>query len=138
MRCTVQIKEECTLVLFVIDNATRALVSILEVVEHICRGKHTIIVLVDIEEPTDFDGTGVSASPNELKDLNRLRRYLRDVAIRHGVKIYSDMHEAMEVICDAHRRACLLRLDEHEHEHSDDGIDMGSVRDQMASLKETA
>lgn len=62
-------KEESRLLLFVIDDATRALVSVLEAVEHICRGKYCVIVMTDLQGSKDFDGKGVTASEGEMKDL---------------------------------------------------------------------
>eukprot|EP00041_Stephanoeca_diplocostata_P012973 m.220768 g.220768 ORF g.220768 m.220768 type:complete len:961 (-) comp19168_c0_seq3:1568-4450(-) len=99
-----KVKEESRLLLFVIDDTTRALVSVLEAVEHICRGKYCVIVMTDLQGRKDFDGNGLVASDGEMKDLNRLRSYLHDVAVRHGVVIYGDVASAVDVICDAHRR----------------------------------
>lgn len=88
-------KEQAGMLLFVISDATRALVSVLEAVEYICRGRLVTVVLKDVEPPTDFEGDGSECRPNELLDLNRLRAYLRDVAVRHGVDLYSDLREAL-------------------------------------------
>jgi len=96
-------KEECKILLFVIDDATRSLVSVLEAVEHVCRGRRTYIVMKDkIDCTRDFDGTGVTASEGEIADLNRLRRYLQDVAVRHGVDIYQNIEDAARDIAIAH------------------------------------
>lgn len=97
-----KVKEDCAILLFVIDDATRSLVSVLEAVEHICRGRRVFIALIDIVEPTNFDGDGTPASKGELADLNRLRKYLKDVAVRHGVDIYSSVEECVDDICMLH------------------------------------
>jgi hypothetical protein len=88
-------KEDCSVLLFVIDAETRALVSVLEAVEHVCRARTVVVVVRELVPPTDFESDGSTAQPNELKDLQRLRSYLRDVAVRHGVDMYSDLQEAL-------------------------------------------
>jgi hypothetical protein len=88
-------KEDCSVLLCVIDAETRALVSVLEAVEHVCRARNVVVVVKNIVPPTDFEGDGSDCLPNELKDLERLRSYLLDVAVRHGVDIYSDLETAL-------------------------------------------
>ena len=97
-------KDECVLLLFVIDDSTRSLVSVLEAVEHVCRGRWAFIVMADtVKSPIDFDGHGQMASDGEIADLNRLRSYLKDVAVRHGVQIYSAVEDAVTAITKLHR-----------------------------------
>ena len=49
------------ILMFVIESSTRALVSVLESVEHICRGRRCFIVMKEMgETPLDFDGKGTS------------------------------------------------------------------------------
>lgn len=96
-------KDECKVLLFVIDDSTRSLVSVLEAVEHVCRGRRAYIVMCDtVKGPIDFDGLGVEASSSELADLNRLRSYLKDVAVRHGVEIYPTVEEAVRDVINLH------------------------------------
>lgn len=100
-------KDQCKILLFVIDDSTRSLVSVLEAVEHVCRGRRAYIVMADtVTGPIDFDGSGVVATPGELADLNRLRSYLKDVAVRHGVDIYGSVQEAVTNIMGLHLLSC--------------------------------
>jgi len=94
-------KDECKVLLFVIDDSTRSLVSVLEAVEHVCRGRRAYIVMTDVVKgPISFEGE--SAGPGELADLNRLRSYLKDVAVRHGVDIYATVADAVVDITRLH------------------------------------
>ena len=53
------VKETAKILMFVIESSTRALVSVLESVEHICRGRRCFIVMKEMgETPLDFDGKG--------------------------------------------------------------------------------
>lgn len=74
-------KEECTILLFVIDNRTRAIASMLEAVEYIMRNRSVVLVILEIEENTLIDGEQIGS--RQLKDLNRARAFLCDIAARH-------------------------------------------------------
>ena len=83
------------MLLFVIDAQTRALASIVEASEYICRGRAVVLSIVDIEPGTSFGGEPPIGAA-ELKDLNRQRSYLRDIATRHGIPFAS----SVEAACD--------------------------------------
>eukprot|EP00041_Stephanoeca_diplocostata_P014318 m.259191 g.259191 ORF g.259191 m.259191 type:complete len:196 (-) comp19659_c1_seq4:100-687(-) len=100
-----KIKQQSALMLFVIGNCTRGLASVVEATEYICCGKPTCLGMDDIEASTDFDGNGTCASKNEVLDINRMRKYLRDVAERHNVPIFSHLPDALAVVCNAHYQA---------------------------------
>jgi len=90
-------KENAKALLFVIDNQTRAITSCLEATEFICVGRVvSLVVSPDIAAASSIDGEPVR--PRELKDLNRARRYLCDVAHRHGVEVHKDVRSAMSNI----------------------------------------
>jgi hypothetical protein len=96
-------KEHAKILLFVIDDSTRSLVSVLESVEAICKGRRCFIVMAhEMKGQIDFDGDGNLASLAELADVNRLRRYLKDVAARHGVPIFEQLEDAIRGICKVH------------------------------------
>merc|ERR1711865_336133 len=90
-------KENAKALLFVIDNQTRAITSCLEATEFICVGRVvSLVVSPDIAAASSIDGEPVR--PRELKDLNRARRYLCDVAHRHCVEVHKDVRSAMSNI----------------------------------------
>jgi hypothetical protein len=99
-----QAKIHSQMALFVIDNQTRAIASILEATELICDGfpdvDDILLVIDDIKDGTVIDGQTVTG--RELKDLNRARQYLRDLATRHSVEISGTIPEAINL---ATRRA---------------------------------
>jgi raw len=87
------VKDEAELLLFVIDSQTRAIASMLEATEYICTGRHVVLVIQDVS--LRELAAVYAASAVEIKDLNRARDYLRDLATRHGVKIYPSVTAAI-------------------------------------------
>ena len=63
-------KEKAGCLLFVIDATTRALASILEAAEYVCRGRHVVLCIRDVTTGTSF-GDELQVTESELKDLNR-------------------------------------------------------------------
>lgn len=90
-------KEEAETLLFVIDSQTRAIASILEATEMIMEGRDVVLVIEQIADGTEIGWQKVTGS--ELKDLNRARTYLRDLAERHNVDVYPTVAEAVAVVC---------------------------------------
>jgi hypothetical protein len=88
-------KEGAALLLFVIDKQTRALASVVEASEYICRGRNVVLSIEDIVPDTEIGGAVVGTT--EMKDLNRMRSYLRDVATRHAVPFTTSVEEALRV-----------------------------------------
>jgi hypothetical protein len=84
-------KEEADVLLFIIDNETRSLASVVEAAEHIVRGRNVVLSIVDAVPTGDIQDA-------ELKDLNRMRSYLRDVATRHAVPWTSSVPDAIDVV----------------------------------------
>ena len=72
-----QEKENAGCLLFVMDGMTRALASIVEASEFICLGRHVVLCVVDVQPGAIFGIDGSPISTTELKDLNRVRNYLR-------------------------------------------------------------
>jgi len=100
-------KATAAVLLFVIDNDTRALMSMLEAVEFITAGRQVVLAIAPIKEGQTIAGaSGASVSAGECKDLNRARTYLGDVAKRHAVQV----HESVEgAIKDCAHRAWVAR-----------------------------
>lgn len=93
-----QAKENAWTLLFVIDGQTRATASCVEAAELIAvRGEGIVLVITNITDGTEIAGQKVTG--RELKDLNAMRRYLREEAGRYGVTVYDTVEEAVaEVI----------------------------------------
>jgi len=79
-------KKWASILFYVIDGATRAMSSMIEVVELICSKRLIVLTVIDIQDGTVINGQAVTG--RELKDLNRTRAYLSDVANRHGVPVF--------------------------------------------------
>lgn len=87
-------KAEADILLFVIDSQTRAIASILEATEYILSKRKVLLVVSDIVDGTSVNGQVITGG--ELKDLNRARTYLKDVATRNGVTVYDSVEKAIE------------------------------------------
>jgi raw len=88
-------KAESEILLFVIDGQTRAIASILEATEYTVAGRDVLLVIDDMVDGAEVDGEKVSG--RQLKDLNRARSYLRDLASRHdNALVFEDVEQAMQ------------------------------------------
>jgi hypothetical protein len=85
-------KEVCDVLLFVIDAKTRAIASMLEATEYIMSSRRVVIVILDIPEGAKIDGEVIGG--RQLKDLNRARAFLCDIAARH--QKYCDVFDSVE------------------------------------------
>lgn len=91
-------KQEAEVLLFVIDQQTRALASIMEATEHICQGRDIFLVIQEIVDGTEINNQKITGG--ELKDLNRVRAYLRDLAQRDRITVYASVEEAIDTIVE--------------------------------------
>ena len=73
-------KEQAHVLLFVIDAQTRAIASMLEAAELIARGRVLVLCVQSISDGASIDGDVVTG--RQLKDLNRARFFLLDIARR--------------------------------------------------------
>jgi hypothetical protein len=89
-------KEVCEVLLFVIDSKTRAIASMLESIEYILSQRRVVIVILDIPEGARIDGDIIEG--RQLKDLNRARAFLCDIAARH--QKYCDVFDSIERVSD--------------------------------------
>lgn len=89
-------KAESGVLLFVIDGQTRAIASILEATEYIASGRKVVLTVADIPDGAIIDGQAVTG--RELKDLNRARAYLRELATRRGATVAPSVKKAIEHI----------------------------------------
>jgi len=87
-------KAKAAVLLFVIDGDTRAMMSMLEVIEYIAVGRAVALAVVPVQEGQRIDGEEVG--PRELKDLNRARRYVLDAAERRGIEVRRTIEEAVQ------------------------------------------
>lgn len=84
-----QAKAEAPVLLFVIDASTRAIASMIEVVELISEGYTCVVVIHEIKEGQVVAGDIPTKA--EIKDLNRARAYLADVISRHQLPVFSNI-----------------------------------------------
>ena len=79
-------KETCSVLLFVIGRETRAVASIAEAAYYIGRGRKVMLVLQPYPETME--------TLDECADLNRGRRYLREIAEEASVSIFDTPMDA--------------------------------------------
>jgi hypothetical protein len=84
-------KDECLVQLFVMNGDTRGVASVAEVAYLIGARKAVSIVLEDVKPDSEIYGAKIGSV--EADDLNRGRIYVRAMADRHGVPVYTDIAE---------------------------------------------
>ena len=89
-------KAWCKILLFVIGKQTRALASMIEVAALIASGRRVVLVIEPVEAGVEIEGQVPSAS--ELKDLNRARSYLRDVASNYSIPVHGSAIDGIKAI----------------------------------------
>uniref|UniRef100_A0A7S3YSF5 Uncharacterized protein n=2 Tax=Lotharella globosa TaxID=91324 RepID=A0A7S3YSF5_9EUKA len=97
--------------LFVIDPQTRATSSMLETAEYICSGRVVVLVIQNIEEGCVIEGQSIIG--RELKDLNRGRAYIKDVAERHGVPLFTSVQHAIDFIVRRYQETSTKAMMQH-------------------------
>eukprot|EP01137_Pigoraptor_chileana_P032528 Opistho-2@22041 len=89
-------KQECKTLLFVIDGETRAIVPMIEAAYYIGQRRNVILVVHQIAETASI-GTE-TLIPRALRDYNRGRMYLADLANRSGVPVFTEVDDAVRSI----------------------------------------
>ena len=93
------IKQNCEILLFVIDSETRAIASMIEAAEYICSGRDVVLVVKDMPQSVgEAKVNNETLGPQQVADLNRGRSYVTDVAQRHGLDVFTDITLACEYI----------------------------------------
>jgi len=89
-------KAAAAVLLFVIDNQTRAISSLVEVAEQVTAGRDLVLVVEEIEEGASIAGDLVGK--RERLDLNRARSYLADLVMRRctyaDAVVYANLAQA--------------------------------------------
>ncbi len=91
-------KENAKVLLFVIDAETRAIASMVEASEYIVRGRPVVLVILDIPPAAVIAGEPIG--PRQREDLNRGRKFLANVAMRHHVPVYGKLNDAMQKVIE--------------------------------------
>jgi len=87
-------KAESGILLFVIDEDTRAIASILEATEYTVAERNVFLVVDNMVDGVEVDGEQITG--RQLKDLNRARAYLRDLVSRYSnARIFHTVEEAV-------------------------------------------
>lgn len=97
MQIEAHAKRDAEMLFYVVDANTRAVASMNEVVECICRNRKIVLVVQNMEASNELtrDEAGSEAL---LKDLNRGRDYLRDIARRNAVRCHETVEDGIEEV----------------------------------------
>lgn len=82
-------KDNAKVLLFVIDDMTRAIASLVEASYYLGKGRKIVLVIQFVKEAND-----VIQAP-EIKDVNRGRTYLQDFAKNENVQVFGDLVTAL-------------------------------------------
>uniref|UniRef100_A0A6M2CK68 Putative raw n=1 Tax=Rhipicephalus microplus TaxID=6941 RepID=A0A6M2CK68_RHIMP len=91
-----QAKENAKVMMFVIDNQTRSVASMIESA-HIAGTRRKLILILTEQSPPGSLVLGEPISEKEYRDLQQGRNYLRDLVEMHGIPVFHSMPEALEV-----------------------------------------
>ena len=87
-------KENSKVLLFIIDNATRAIASMNEASFYIGEGRKVVLAIMNFEGSQEINGI----QPTEFADLNRGRKYVRNFAGLKNIVVHSTVQGALEEI----------------------------------------
>jgi hypothetical protein len=84
------VKSSAEILLFVLDGNTRGISTMIEITELILTNKNNLVLVInDIAEGSIINGQKISF--DELKDLNRSRAYLSELAERYGITVFKSI-----------------------------------------------
>eukprot|EP01006_Ploeotia_vitrea_P047333 TRINITY_DN67114_c8_g4_i1.p1 TRINITY_DN67114_c8_g4~~TRINITY_DN67114_c8_g4_i1.p1 ORF type:complete len:340 (+),score=154.46 TRINITY_DN67114_c8_g4_i1:36-1022(+) len=85
-------RKRAFVLLYVIDDQTRGLDTMVEVVEMVCSGHNVVLATLDMRPGALPDGSTVS--PQEAAALNNARKHLREVVARFGGSVFQSVQRA--------------------------------------------
>eukprot|EP00002_Diphylleia_rotans_P007836 TRINITY_DN1750_c0_g1_i2.p1 TRINITY_DN1750_c0_g1~~TRINITY_DN1750_c0_g1_i2.p1 ORF type:complete len:532 (-),score=128.02 TRINITY_DN1750_c0_g1_i2:539-2134(-) len=85
-------KDSCAVLLYSIDNQTRAIASMLEVAEFLGYSRRLVLALQDIKEGTPIQDSVIKGA--ELVELNSARQMVANLATLNQVEIFMDIESA--------------------------------------------
>lgn len=91
-----QAKENAKVMMFVIDNQTRSVASMIESA-HIAGTRRKLILILTEQSPPGSLVLGEPISEKEYSDLQQGRDYLRDLVEMRGIPVFQSMADALEV-----------------------------------------
>ncbi|CAG2102544.1 unnamed protein product [Medioppia subpectinata] len=90
-------KQNAEVLFIVIDNQTRAIVSMIEAAFMCGSQRNLILVFTETAGPGAFIH-GEAISQNEYRDLKQSQSYLQDIVERHGIPIFDQMPVALSCV----------------------------------------
>jgi hypothetical protein len=92
-------KQAATTLLYVIDDQTRAVSSMVEVANFVGSGRDVLVVVSDIQGESPVI-SGDVLTPREVEDLNRGREFVRTLSETAGNLVESSVHRAVSSLLD--------------------------------------
>ncbi|KAJ8038682.1 hypothetical protein HOLleu_16174 [Holothuria leucospilota] len=89
-------KENSEYMLYVISDTSRGIASMVEVAHYIGQKRKVVLCIQHLQEGCEIDGEKLSS--RSVKDYNRGRCYLADLASRQGTPIFDNVVEAAKAL----------------------------------------
>ncbi|XP_053668748.1 uncharacterized protein LOC128719151 [Anopheles marshallii] len=101
--------DACRIVVFAITNETRSLAPMTMAAHYIGLGYNVVLCVQMLSSnETSTNGHKPILSSSAIKDYNRGRAYLIDLAKRHGIPVYEDLEETFDSVINRLRN-CTVR-----------------------------
>lgn len=88
-----QAKEQSRILLFVVSGDTLSVASMVEIAYYLGRGRKMVLCINDIPQSEDPEVDGMKLSQRALKDYNRGRTYLANIANKSRVPIFTNVSD---------------------------------------------
>ncbi|XP_046570432.1 uncharacterized protein LOC124278705 [Haliotis rubra] len=124
-------KQAAQLLFFMIDNHTRAVVSMVEVAYLVGSRRQVVLVYNDSWEKVILNGE--CPSSRELGDIVRARTVLIDIVERNAIPVFTNIHKALQ--CTATGLKQNMRVQDLEINHGAQPVKFGHTQVGSALLK---
>ncbi|XP_022089143.1 uncharacterized protein LOC110978441 isoform X2 [Acanthaster planci] len=91
-------KDTSLYLLFVISATSRGIASMIEVAHYIGQGRKVVLCIQQMEHGVCVYGE--TLTERAIRDYNRARSYLADIAKRRGVPVYENIQETIDVLVE--------------------------------------
>ncbi|ESP04906.1 hypothetical protein LOTGIDRAFT_229984 [Lottia gigantea] len=130
-------KQSADLLCFVIDNQTRAVVSMIETAYLVGCYRQIIVVMNAYEKDEEILINGKQISQSERFDLMRVRNILIDLVERNSIPVFSDVHSALNCVVTCLHQG--IRVQDLQLQHGASPVRYGhlEVGESLLKLRET-
>ncbi|XP_064616806.1 uncharacterized protein LOC135480810 [Liolophura sinensis] len=92
------LRESCRLMLYVMGDSSRGCASLIEAGYYVGQGCNMVLCIKNLQDGVVIDGEKLTTEA--VKDYNRSRMYLSDIANREGVPLFDNIEEALACVVE--------------------------------------